>query len=323
MEFVRGLHNLRPEHRGCAATIGNFDGVHLGHQAVLGQLAERASALQVSSLVLLFEPQPLEYFRPDRAPARLTRLREKILALRSQPVERVLCARFDERLAALEAEDFIDKVLIQGLNVRYVVVGDDFRFGKERRGDFDLLARVGRERGFEVAAMPTLGIDGERVSSTRIRAALAAGDLSTAERLLGRPYRMSGRVVRGKNIGRQIGVPTANLRVHRGATPVKGIFAVEMSGVADGALPGVASLGTRPTIGGTELLLEVHVFDFNRDIYGAHVTVDFLQKLRDERRFDSIEAMREQILQDVATTRAYFAHREWLEVVTDRERERL
>lgn len=306
MELIRGLHNLRPRHRGCVATIGNFDGVHLGHQAVIGQLAERGAEFGLPTLVMLFEPQPQEFFRPDAAPARLMRLREKLNALRRYAIERVLCVRFDARFAALEPEAFIEQVLLAGLDVRYLVVGDDFRFGAKRRGDFAMLKRAGERHGFQVVHMHSFSVDGERVSSTRIRAALAAADLEAAEKLLGRRYRMSGRVAHGRKLGRTLGIPTANIHLHRHNAPLRGIFAVEMYGLEGEPLPGVANIGTRPTVDGTEVLLEVHLLDFDRDIYGAHVSVEFLQKLRDEKRFDSIEAMRLEILNDIARARRYF-----------------
>jgi len=307
MEFIRGLHNLKPRHRGCVATIGNFDGVHLGHQAVIGQLAERAQELKLPTLVLLFEPQPQEFFRPEAAPPRLTRLREKIVALRRYSVDRVLCVRFNARFAALAAEDFIRRVLVEGLGVRYLVVGDDFRFGHDRRGDFAMLAEAGRRHGFQVVNMHPVNMDGARVSSTRIRAALAQADLATAEKLLGRPYRMCGRVAHGDKRGRTLGVPTANIYLHRKTTPLTGVFVVEMFGLAREPLPGVANIGTRPTVGGTRTLLEAHLLDFADDIYGAYVHVNFLHKLRAEMRFASLDELKARIAQDVAETRAFFA----------------
>jgi riboflavin kinase/FMN adenylyltransferase len=310
MEFIRGLQNLRPEHRGCAATIGSFDGVHLGHQAVIRQLAERAKSLGAPTLVMLFEPQPREYFDASTAPARLTRLREKLLALRTQPVDRVLCLRFDADFAAMTPEDFVRLVLVRGLGARYVEVGRDFRYGHKRRGDIELLARLGRECGFEVTTAETFVVGAERVSSTRVRTALAQGDLDAAAALLGRPYRMCGRVVHGEKIGRRIGVPTANIRLHRRRAPVAGIFVVEMSNAAGERLPAVASVGVRPTIGGTEPLLEVHLLDVDRDIYGHYVAVDFLKRLRDEHRYSTLEAMRPQILRDIDAAREYFRKRQ-------------
>lgn len=305
MQIIRGTYNLRARHRGCVATIGNFDGVHLGHQAVLGQLAEKADALGLPLVVITFEPQPQEYFCPDAAPPRLTRLREKLQALRRYAVDRVLVLRFDARFAGQPPQAFIDRVLVHGLGVRYLVIGDDFRFGRQRAGDFEMLTQAGVAHGFEVVNMHTFSLDGERVSSTRVRRALGAGDLNAAEQLLGRPYRMSGRVAHGDEKGRTIGFPTANIHLHRKATPLRGVFAVELYGVHGEPLPGVANLGTRPTVCGLRTLLEVHLFDFERDIYGAHVHVEFLHKLRDEQRFDSFDALKQQILRDAAQARAF------------------
>ncbi len=306
MELVRGIHNLRPRHRGCAATIGNFDGVHLGHQAVLGQLSEHAEMLRLPVTVIMFEPQPREYFTPERVPPRLTRLREKVEALRRFGVDRVLCLRFGDFLAKLLPEEFIRIILLEGLEVKYLVVGDDFRFGRGRAGNFTLLDRAGAAHGFSVVNMHTFNIDGKRVSSTRVREALGAGDLVAAESLLGRPYRMSGRVAHGDKRGRTIGFPTANIFLHRSATPVQGVFAVELFGVEGEPVRGVANVGNRPTVDGTRSLLEVHLFDFNRDIYGRHVQVDFLHKIRAERRFESIDALRRQIEDDATKARAWF-----------------
>jgi len=306
MELIRGLHNLRPRHRGCVATIGNFDGVHLGHQAVLGRLSEKGAELCLPTAVITFEPQPQEYFAPDRAPARLTRFREKMQALHRFSVDRVLCLRFDRKLATLPAEQFIRQVLIDGLAVRYLVVGDDFRFGERRAGDFAMLQAAGREHGFQVVNMHTFALAGERVSSTRIREALGTGDLDTAEQLLGRPYRLCGRVAHGHKRGRTIGFPTANIQLHRRNAPVTGVYAVEMFGLEGEPVAGVANVGRRPTVCGEQLLLEVHLFDFDGDLYGRHVQVDLRRKLREEQRFDSFELLRRQIELDVAAARAFF-----------------
>ena len=306
MEFIRGRHNLKPQHRGCVATIGNFDGVHLGHRAVIGQLAEKAEALGLPTQVILFEPQPQEFFQPQAAIPRLTRLREKLLALRRYSVDRVLCLNFDATFADMEPEEFIQSILVDGLDVRYLVVGDDFRFGRQRRGDFAMLAAAGQRSGFQVVNMHTVSIDGERVSSTRIRAALAAGDLGLAEKLLGRLYRMCGRVAHGDKLGRTIGVPTANIHLHRKVTPIRGIFAVEVFGLKTEPLAGAANIGTRPTVGGTRTLLEVHLLDFNQDIYGADVQVNFLHKFRDEKKFSSLEELRRWIEKDVSDVRDFF-----------------
>ncbi len=307
MELIRGLHNLRPRHRGCVATIGNFDGVHLGHQAVLGQLAEQAETMGLPTVVITFEPQPQEFFAPQMAKPRLTRLREKYQALKRFSIDQVLCLRFDQALAGLEAEDFIDRVLLQGLDVRYLVVGDDFRFGKNRSGNFDLLHQTGERVGFPVVNMHTFSIDGIRVSSTRIREALEQGDLALAEKLLGRPYRMCGRVAHGDKRGRTIGFPTANIHLHRKTSPVQGVYAVEMFGVEGEPLAGVANVGSRPTVDGTRSLLEVHLFDFSEEIYGHYVHVNFLYKIRDEMKFESFQQLQERISEDVQQARQWFA----------------
>jgi riboflavin kinase/FMN adenylyltransferase len=306
MELIRGIHNLRSRHRGCAATIGNFDGVHLGHQAVLGQLSERAVALHLPVTVITFEPQPREYFTPERVPPRLTRLREKVEVLRRFGVDRVLCLRFGDYLAGLPPQDFIRIILLEGLEAKYLVVGDDFRFGKYRTGNFALLERAGAAHGFPVVNMHTFNVDGARVSSTRVREALEAGDLASAEKLLGRPYRMSGRVAHGDKRGRTIGFPTANIFLHRTATPVQGVFAVELFGIEGEPVQGVANVGNRPTVDGTRSLLEVHLFNFHREIYGCHVQVEFLHKFRAERRFESFDALKRQIEEDVARAHAWF-----------------
>jgi riboflavin kinase/FMN adenylyltransferase len=307
MELIRGLHNLRSRHHGCVATIGNFDGAHLGHQAVIGQLAEKADEMCLPAVVITFEPQPLEYFRPEAAPARLTRFREKLHALRRYAVDRVLCLPFNAKLAALEPQEFIHRVLIDGLGVKYLVVGDDFRFGRQRAGNIEHLREAGQQYGFQVVNMHTFEIDGERVSSTRVRRALEAGDMHAAERLLGRDYRMSGRVAHGNKLGRELGFPTANIHLHRKQTPLQGIFAVEVYGLDQEPLRAVASLGTRPTVDGTRALLEVYILDFDQDIYGRHIQVSFLHKLRDEEKYDSLELLKQQIDIDVKQTRAYFA----------------
>ncbi len=307
MELIRGLQNIGSNHHGCVATIGNFDGVHLGHQAVLGQLAEKAAELCLPTVLITFEPQPMEYFIPDKVPARLTRFREKMLALQRYSVDRVCCLSFNDKLAKLKAEDFIEQVLINKLGVKYLVVGDDFRFGLNRTGTFDTLVKAGEKYDFQVVSMHTFEIDAKRVSSTRIRHALEKGDMAGAEKLLGRRYRMSGRVAHGEKFGRELGFPTANVHLHRHASPVQGIFVVEVFGLDKEPLQGVASVGTRPTVNETKALLEVFLFDFDQDIYGEHIQVSFLKKLRDEEKFASIEKLKQQIQMDVEQAQAYFA----------------
>ena len=309
MEFIRSQYNLRPHHRGCVATIGNFDGVHLGHQAILRQLAEQAAVFKLPNVVITFEPQPQEFFATHTAPARLMRLREKLLALEAAGVDRVLCLKFDQRLAAMSAWDFIRILLVDRLGIGYLVVGDDFHFGHNRQGDFAMLCRAGNEYGFQVANTHSHIFDGERVSSTRIREALARGELKLAHYLLGRPYGMCGRVAYGDRRGRTLGFPTANIHLHRKITPLSGVYAVLMHGAGPAPVPGVANVGRRPTVNGTRDQLEVHLFDFQKDIYGYHVQVDFLVHLRPERRFASLDALQAQIHQDVRQARAYFADR--------------
>jgi riboflavin kinase/FMN adenylyltransferase len=308
MKLIRGLHNLKPEDHGCVATIGNFDGVHLGHQAVIGQLAEKAAELHLPAVLITFEPQPMEYFRPEQSPPRLTRFREKVTTLRRFSVDSLLCLSFNDALASMTADEFIKRVLVDGLGVKYLVVGDDFRFGRGREGNFEKLQVAGMQFGFQVVNMHTFEIDNERVSSTLIRQALASGDMHTAERLLGRQYRMSGRVAHGEKLGRKLGFPTANIFLHRKATPLQGIFVVEVFGLEGEPLPGVASLGTRPTVNGTTTLLEVYIFDFDQEIYGEHIQVSFLHKLRDEVRYTTLEALKAQIDVDVQNARQYFVN---------------
>jgi riboflavin kinase/FMN adenylyltransferase len=294
--------------RGCVATIGNFDGVHLGHRAVIEKLAEAGRSLELPVCVVLFEPQPREYFDPANAPPRLMRLREKLIRLAELPVDQVLLLRFQRRLAELSAEDFIQQILLEHLRVKYLVIGDDFRFGRGRRGDFSLLQAFGRKAGFEVADTPSVVVDGERVSSTLIREALALADLVRAERLLGRPYSVSGPVVHGDKRGRTLGFPTANVLMRRKNTPLQGVFAVTMAGIAPNPVPGVANVGVRPTLDGSRtVLLETHLLDFSRDIYGQKVEVIFHRKLRDERRFSSFVELRAQIQKDADAARDYFA----------------
>jgi riboflavin kinase/FMN adenylyltransferase len=305
MRLIRGLHNLRAADRGCVATIGNFDGVHLGHRAVFQRLLARGRELGLPATVITFEPQPMEFFAADAAPARLTRLREKIAAIAADDIERIMLLEFGHRLAAMDAETFIRRLLIDGLGARFLLVGDDFRFGHNRQGDFALLQAAGREHGFTVEDLHTIKLGDERVSSTRIREALARGDLEQARHLLGRPYRICGRVAHGDERGRSIGFPTANINLHRRRSPLRGVFAVEVHGLDQGPLPGVANIGKRPTVQGTEERLEVHLFDFDRTIYGAHLAVEFRLRLRDEQRFESFQALKTQIGRDAAAAREF------------------
>lgn len=305
--FIRGLHNLRPRHRGCVATIGSFDGVHLGHQAILRQLTQAAAAHQLPSVVIVFEPQPHEFFSGEKAPARLMRLREKIQALLASGVDRVLCVQFNDALRSLSAQQFIDQVLVQGLAVRHLVVGDDFRFGCDRRGDFSLLQDAGKTQGFSVSDTCTLLLHGERVSSTRIRSLLEQGEFVLAEALLGRAYSITGRVGYGQQLGRKLGVPTANIHLWRYRSPLHGVFAVTAI-LADGqSYQGVANVGVRPTVSGDKKpILEVHLFDFSAGLYGTLVEVVFHTKLRNEQKFASLDALKTQLPIDIAQAKQFF-----------------
>lgn len=312
MELIRGLHNLRERHRGCVATIGNFDGVHRGHQAILEQCREHAAALGLPVAVVIFEPQPREYFSGDQAPPRLTRLRDKVQLLVGHGAERVLCLPFNDALRSLTAREFIERVLIDGLGVRHLVVGDDFRFGRERDGDFNLLARIGKEmgpeRGFGVEHTRTFALDDERVSSSRVRTLLASGNFAQARRMLGRPYRLSGRVVSDRQLGRTIGVPTANLPLLPRPLALRGVYAV-LADLDDGRqYTGVANIGWRPTVGSRRPVLEVHLFGFDETLYGQRLSVLPCARLRGEISFDGIEALTQQIHADLAQARRFFEH---------------
>ena len=302
MQLVRGLHNLRPQHRGCAVTIGNFDGVHRGHQAILARLRERARELGVPSCVVIFEPQPREYFSPQTAPARLARLRDKVQLLADEQVDLVLCLAFNKRLSQLSASEFVDTILIDGLGVKHLEVGDDFRFGCDRVGDFDFLTQVGSLQGFTVEAAQTVEMDGLRVSSTQVRKALAAADFERAGQLLGRPFCIEGRVLHGQKLARQLGWPTANVQLKRRRVPLTGVYLVSVD--IDGKTwPGVANIGVRPTVAGDgSAHLEVHLLDFAGDLYGRHLTVAFHHKLRDEQRFASLEALKSATTSVLAAT---------------------
>lgn len=294
----------------CAVTIGNFDGVHRGHQAMFTRLKAAATERGLPTAVMTFEPHPREVFTREQAPARLTSLREKIELFKSHAIDRVVLARFSRRFANLSAEEFIERILMTGIQARWILVGDDFRFGAKRAGDFVLLKQCGAARGFEVESLPSVLAGGVRVSSTAVREALAQGELALAAQFLGRPYSISGRVVHGDKLGHALGYPTANIQMKHNKPPLSGIFAVELCGIDGCRLPGVASLGVRPTVKQNgAATLEVHVFDFHERIYGAHVRVDFLHKLRDEEKFPDLPALIAQIARDVADAKDFFAAR--------------
>ena len=305
MELIRGIHNLRPRHRGCVLTIGNFDGVHLGHQAVLRQLQLKGAELGLPACVMLFEPQPMELFVREGAPARLTRLRDKFLALQALGLDRLLCVRFGHDFANLEPDRFIEEILVARLGVRYLVIGDDFCFGRGRAGDFALLQAAGQRFGFEVVSTQSFCVAEQRVSSTRLREALRGDRLAEVHAMLGEPYTVSGRVAHGDKLGRTIGFPTANVHLKRQVAPVSGVYAVEVL-FSGHTHYGVANVGTRPTVNGRRPQLEVHIFDFSGDLYGRHIRVRLCHKLRDEKKFDSFAALHAQIREDAATARRYF-----------------
>ncbi len=314
MRLIRGLHNLGKFKTelasGCVLSIGNFDGIHLGHQQVLQAVTAKAKQLALPSVVMIFEPLPIEFFVPDKAPVRLMNLREKIQAFRTTDIDYVLCVRFSKVFADLTAADFVEQILVEGLNVKHLVVGDDFRFGKNRLGDFAFLQQSGRSNGFTVDDMPTYGLQEKRVSSTRIRAALdnesMTPDLPEVQRLLGKPFRFDGRVIHGQKLGRTIGFPTLNLNPKRIQMPVQGVFAVTVDGIADEPWPGVANLGLRPTVDGIRPSIEVHLFDWDKDLYGRHVGVTLESFIRPEMKFDGLEALQKQIAADAETARQFF-----------------
>lgn len=306
MRLIRNLSGKRLPGGGCVVTIGSYDGIHLGHQALLARLAEHAAGRTVPTVLLTFEPLPREYLLPDDPPARLTSLRERWRILESTPLDYLWLLRFGESLRNLTAEAFA-QLLAGRLGARVVVVGHDFRFGRNGEATEAVLAEAGARLGFAVDVVDPVTLDGERISSSGVRAALARGDFERAARWLGRPWSMRGRVVAGERLGRNLGFPTANLPLERRRAPVAGIFAVRVHGVASRPLPGVASLGTRPTVGGVTALLEVHLFDFSGDLYGCELEVEFAAKLREEARFASLEALTAQMRCDAADARRILA----------------
>ena len=304
MLILRGLYS--PDSQPVALTIGNFDGVHLGHQALLSELRVAAQARGLQTAVVIFEPHPREFFTPQQAPARLTSLREKLEFFDILGIDRVHVCRFNARFAQMSAADFI-QALHEKLFAKFVLIGDDFRFGSGRAGDFALMEKIGAERGFDVQAVHTVTQDGVRISSTAVRAALAAGQLCAAQRYLGRHYSISGRVVHGDGLGKKIGYPTANIQLKHNRPPLNGIFVVQVHVEDRGVLQGVASLGVRPTVRqDAKPVLEVYLFEFSQQIYGKHLRVEFLQKLRDEEKYPDVDALKRQIALDVEHAKKWF-----------------
>ncbi len=304
MLIRRGLTPGRHENRGCVVAIGNFDGLHLGHQAILAALTARGREQGLPAAVLTFEPHPREFFAPAQAPARLMRLRDKAEGLAVAGIAELRVLRFGAALAGMEADAFIEQVLVQSIRTKRVVIGEGFRFGKGRGGDVALLRRAGASRGFAVDEILPHALDGRVVSSTRVREELAAGRLGEAKTLLGRDYRISGRVIAGQALGRRLGMPTANIRLHRRVPPLAGIFAVRVTGAGLDGQPGVASVGTRPTLGGGEWLLEAHVFDYAGELHRERLAVDFVERLRDEQKFENLDLLAAEMRRDAERARA-------------------
>jgi len=308
VELIRHLHNVRPLHRECVATIGNFDGVHTGHKQVLAGLRARADDLDLPTVAMIFEPLPREFFGGENVPARLTTLREKLPLLAQAGVDRTLVCRFNRAFSSQPPEDFIRRWLVEGLAVRHLVVGDDFRFGARAAGDFDMLVTAGRAQGFTVESTQTWSSGDQRVSSTRVREALAAGDLAQAEVLLGRPFSLCGRVMRGDALGRTIGFPTANLKPGRHVLPLSGVFVVDVHESGQPLRQGICNVGYRPTVEGVSPRIEVHVLDTERDYYGHHLRLTVRHRLRAEKRFESFEALKQAIAEDEAAARSWLAN---------------
>ncbi|MGB0892785.1 MAG: bifunctional riboflavin kinase/FAD synthetase [Parashewanella sp.] len=307
MELIRGIHNISPEHKGCVLTIGNFDGVHRGHAQVIASLLEKAEHFDLPATLMTFEPQPQELFRGENAPARLSLLRDKVILLDELGIDRVLCVNFNRKFATMPAEDFIKELLVNKLGVKYLVVGDDFCFGADRKGNFEMLCKAGEKYGFAVVNTKSFMVGNTRVSSTEIRQALAAGHFERARQMLGHPYLLSGRVAHGQKLGRTLGFPTANIALKRNVVPVRGVFAVKCFWQNSDVYEGVANVGFRPTVNGQLCQLEVHLFDFDGDIYGQYIEVELVAKIRDERPFESLDALKNQIVNDANKAKALFS----------------
>lgn len=304
MQLIRGLDRWpsRSHHNACVATIGNFDGIHRGHQAIFEQLKRTAACLSLPSLVISFNPLPHEFFAGDKAPARLQSDRDRIQGIAAEGIDRLLLLPFNDTQAKQSANDFVESVLAEKLSVKHLLIGDDFRFGFQRQGDFNLLKREGARLGFKVEQTDTVVDNGERISSTRIREHLVANELAEAHTLLGRPYSISGRVIHGEKVGRQLGFPTANVALKGHKPPLRGVFAVVATDLDTGKqLAAVANLGERPTVGGRKLLLEVHFLNTQIDCYGHYLRVDFLHHVRSEKKFDSLDELKAAIADDAST----------------------
>ncbi len=308
MKLIRNTVSQNQNPQGCVATIGNFDGLHLGHQKIISHLKEKSEELNLPLTVISFEPLPAEYFIPE-PPTRIYPLRDKLRLLAELGIDNCLCLRFNASLANMQPQLFIDTVLLKHLKVKYLVVGDDFRFGHKREGDFALLKSVGENTGMQVIDTATVKTLGERVSSTRIRNSLEKGDLLTSNKLLGHEYKLSGRIRHGDKRGRTIGFPTLNMKLPENIALARGVYAVKVHGLSDNTLSGVANLGSRPTVNGKENRLETHLFDFDHEVYGSHVCVEFLEFIRAEKRFDSFELLKLQIEKDSSKAKSICSDR--------------
>lgn len=307
MELIRGLHNIRSAHHGCVLTIGKFDGVHLGHQAVLQNVLVEAKKRNLPAAVMVFEPQPEEFFAPNRAPARLSLLRDKYLALKRLGVHRLICVRFCAEFSSMSAQNFISDLLVKQLGVTFLAVGDDFKFGVGRSGDFSMLHSQAAAQGFDVVSTQSFRMDNNRISSTAIRDALSVGDFDLANAMLGRPFEIAGNVVHGEQNGRKIGFPTANILLKRQKSPISGVFAVKVH-YNNKRYNGVANVGHRPTLNGKRMQLEAHLFDFEQDLYSKYLRVEFVSKIRDEIKFSDFETLTAQINKDAEQAKRLLAN---------------
>lgn len=304
--FIRGLHNLQPFSRRTVVTIGSFDGVHIGHQTMLQQLSRLATEQDLLSVAVTFEPQPREYFSREQAPARLMRLREKIDALLEQRVDKIVCLQFNRSLRSLSAQEFIKIILVNKLATHHLIIGDDFRFGCDRNGNYDMLVEAGKQYGFDVQKISSIRVEKQRISSTLIRHHVEQGQFQQAKKLLGRPFSVSGRVVYGQQLGNTLGFPTANIHLHRYRVPLSGVFAVLVK-TGDKVYQGAANVGVRPTVDNlVKPILEVHLLDFSGNLYGKRITVEFMHKIRDEKKFSTLDELVENIRGDTEKARVWF-----------------
>lgn len=308
MQFIRGLKNIKNFPSGCVATVGNFDGMHLGHQQLIHRLVDCGRSMDLPKVVIVFEPHPQDFFSKEQSVPRLMCLREKIAVLKKYSIDYLICLRFHRALANLPAEEFVKQILVNQLHVKVLLVGDDFRFGTGRLGNFAMLQTLGEKYGFQAIELPPIKHHGIRVSSTRVRQALCEGNVEEAKHLLGHYYRMCGKVRHGDKRGSDLGFPTANLNLHRKRVPLGGIFVVRIYGIDRKIYEGVASLGIRPTFNGTKIILEVYIFHFHGNIYGRTLEVEFLHKLREEERFETVDQLIQQIHCDVVDAQLFLTH---------------